>query len=96
MLRVAREEDLSAGIEIASGQIICQREMTCLRVIIGIRVSTPQDDVRVARYLLRVARYLSRISSETAGQILTKLCVVTPLALTHCTIGPKFLFRVAR
>ena len=29
---------------------------------IGIRVSTPQDDVRVARYLLRVAKYLSRVA----------------------------------
>ena len=26
----------------------------------GVRVSTRQEDVRVARYLLRVARYLSR------------------------------------
>ena len=25
-------------------------------------MSTPQDDVRVARYLLRVARYLSRVA----------------------------------
>ena len=29
---------------------------------IGIRVSTPQEGVRVARYLLRVARYLVRVA----------------------------------
>ena len=84
MLRVAREEDLSAGIEIVSGQIICQQEMTCLREIIqnqqrgspllgiGIRVLTPQDDIRVARYLLRVAicfcQILQRVILDGKGE----------------------------